>query len=83
MNIQDVTIGQEVVRSKGDYVVGRIGNIVAINIEKNRSQVQWNGNTKTWVSISAIEPTSIPYTISKTFYDQKTGKRSWPKYSRV
>jgi len=57
------TIGTEVVRSKGDYVVGRTGLIVAIDLDKNRAQVAWKGETKTWVSFKAIEPTSIPYKI--------------------
>ena len=33
--MKNATIGQQVVRSKGDYVVGRIGNVVAIDTEKN------------------------------------------------
>jgi len=61
MNTDKITVGMEVVRSKGDYVVGRIGTVVAV--ENLRAQVEWNGNTKTWVSFSALEPTSIPYEI--------------------
>lgn len=61
--MKNATIGQQVVRSKGDYVVGRIGNVVAIDAEKNRAQVEWNGNTKTWVSFGSLEPTSTPYEI--------------------
>lgn len=68
--------GTEVVRSKGDYVVGRVGNVVAIDLDKNRAQVCWNGNTATWVSFNALELTSTPYEI-----DRKTGK--WPKYKRL
>lgn len=52
--MQNFTIGQEVIRIKGDYVVGRKGQVVAIDNEKNRAQVQWYGNTKTWVSFGAI-----------------------------
>jgi len=63
MKNQSLTIGQEVVRSKGDYVVGRIGIIIAIDTEKNRAQVSWNGETTTWVSFNALELTSIPYEI--------------------
>jgi hypothetical protein len=73
MKNANLTIGQEVVRSKGDYVVGRIGLVVAIDAEKNRAQVEWNGNTKTWVSFNAIELTSNPYEIV-------TEKGKWPKY---
>jgi hypothetical protein len=66
-------IGQEVVRTKGDYVVGRIGEIVAIDNDKHRYQVQWYGETKTWVSENSLELTSIPYEIIR-----KHG--SHPKY---
>ena len=61
MNIQDAKIGQEVVRSKGDYVVGRVGIIIAI--EDNRAQVKWELCATTKVSLNAIELTSIPYEI--------------------
>ena len=83
MNIQNATIGTEVVRSKGDYVVGRVGNIIAIDAEKNRAQVSWVTCWGTWVSFTAIEPTSIPYTITEGSYNKKTGKHSWPKYNRL
>lgn len=56
-------INQEVVRSRGDYVVGRIGIVVALDSAKRRAQVAWNNNPKTWVSFDSIEPTSIPYEI--------------------
>ena len=69
------TIGTEVVRSTGDYVVGRIGNVVAIDTDKNRVQVAWKGATTTWVSVNAVEPTSIHYKIVKT--------KRYPKYERV
>lgn len=65
MHYQDVQIGQQVVRSKGDYVVGRIGEVVNKDEAKNRAQISWSGNTKTWVSVNAIEPTFIPYEIIK------------------
>lgn len=61
--MKNATIGQEVVRSKGDYVVGRIGNVVAIDTEKQRAQVDWKGETTTWVSFGSLEPTSTPYEI--------------------
>ena len=81
----NVKIGTEVVRSKGDYVVGRIGNVVAIDLDKNRAQVYWNGSsnvTKTWVSFTAIELTSIPYEIIEPY---KKDKYTWtnPKYKRL
>ncbi len=50
-------IGTEVIRTKGDYVVGRTGYVIAINASKMRVQVQWKGLSKTWVSIDVIEPT--------------------------
>ncbi len=56
-------LGQQVVRSKGDYVVGRIGIIIEIDNQKNRARVDWIDNPKTWVSFTVIEPTSIPYYI--------------------
>ena len=78
MKIQDATIGQQVVRAKGDYVVGRVGNIIAIDSEKNRAQVSWGS----WVSFTVIEPTSIPYEILPPY---KKDKYTWtnPKYIRL
>ena len=76
MKITEATIGLEVVRSKGDYVVGRIGNIIEIDLEKMRVNVNWKFANKSWVSINSVEPTSIPYQIDKnTHY--------WPKYKRI
>lgn len=76
MKSENVTIGLEVVRSKGDYVVGRVGNVIAIDNEKNRAQVSWGS----WVSFDVIEPASIPYEIIEGFYDKKRGKHGNPKY---
>jgi hypothetical protein len=70
------TIGQEVVRTSSDYVYGRTGNIVAIDADKNRAQVDWEGYPTTWVSLSAIESTSIAYEFVK-------GAGRWPKYRRI
>jgi len=78
MNIQNATIGLEVVRSKGDYVVGRVGNIIAIDTEKNRAQVSWGS----WVSFTAIEPTSIPYQIIAPYWKDKYTFTN-PKYVRL
>ena len=69
-------ITQEVVRTKGDYVVGRVGKIIAIDAEKNRAQVEWYNAPKTWVSFTAIELTSIPYEIDRS-------TRTYPKYKRL
>lgn len=69
-------VGQEVVRTKGDYVVGRTGLIVAIDTEKNRAQVDWKPDPKTWVSFNSLELTSIPYKIVR-----KPG--SYPKYYKT
>lgn len=75
MNIIDAEISMEVVRSVGDYVVGRTGLIMDIDINANRVRVDWKGNTRTWVAVSSVEPTIIPYEIVK-----KDG--SYPKYIR-
>lgn len=69
-------VGQEVVRAKGDYVVGRVGTVVALDLSKSRAQVDWAGDTKTWVSFSALALTLTPYTIVHT-----PGKH--PKYCRA
>jgi hypothetical protein len=68
------TIGQEVVRATGDYVIGRIGTIVALDADKNRAQVKWDESPTTWVSLTAIEPTSTPYKFVK-------GSGRWLKYT--
>jgi hypothetical protein len=78
MNIQNATIGLQVVRSKGDYVVGRVGDIIDIDTEKNRVKVSWG----TWVSISVVEPTSIPYEIIEG-YMQKNLTWINPKYKAL
>ena len=82
MTTSKFEIGQEVVRSKGDYVVGRIGNVVSIDLEKNKAQVSWNGNTTTWVSFNSLELTSIPYEIIAPY---QKDKYTWtnPKYKRL
>lgn len=80
MKIQDATIGQQVVRAKGDYVVGRVGNIIAIDTEKNRAQVSWGS----WVSFTVIEPTSIPYEIIPA-YQKNDRYKTWvnQKYKAI
>ena len=61
--MKTLKIGDEVVRTKGDYVVGRTGLVVAIDELKNRAQVSWYSELKTWVSFSSLALTSIPYKI--------------------
>jgi hypothetical protein len=82
MNFQDTQIGQSVVRSKGDYVVGRTGEIVKRDEQKNRVRVLWSNGPKTWVSCKAIELTFIPYEIIPGTYNPETGKRVYPKYRK-
>lgn len=62
----ECTIGLEVVRSIGDYVVGRVGKVIEIDNVKGRARVQWEAGVKTWVKFTVIEPTSIPYEIRST-----------------
>ena len=76
-------ISQEVVRSKGDYVVGRTGLVVDIDSEKSRAQVEWYCDPKTWVSFTALEPTSVPYEIVDGAYNKRTGRHSYPKYRKL
>lgn len=82
MNFQDAQIGQEVVRSKGDYVVGRIGEIIEKNEEKQRVRVAWQGENRTWVAVTSVEPTFIPYEIIPTKYNDDGKRISWPQYVR-
>ena len=73
--MQHVETGQKVVRSKGDYVVGRIGEVVEIDNEKKRARVYWlSKNLRTWVKFDVIEDVNIPYIITHT------GR--FPKYER-
>ena len=77
-------IGQEVVRTKGDYVVGRTGFILAI--ENNRAQVKWHGCAISKVALNSIELTSIPYEIKPaTENKDRFGyyKFTNPKYVRL
>lgn len=53
----NLTNGQEVTRTIGDYVVGRKGIIVAI--KGDRVQVAWYGETKTWVNVKVITKRSV------------------------
>ena len=49
-------IGQEVVRTKGDYVVGRKGVVVELDTLMKRAQVKWHTASKSWVKYDVIEP---------------------------
>lgn len=71
----------EVVRSKGDYVVGRVGKISGIDFLGKRARVDWEGENRTWVSFDAIEPTAIPYSILPA-KDVNGMRKGWPKYER-
>lgn len=86
MDFKKAKLGLEVVRSKGDYVVGRTGNVIELDDIKKRVRVQW-GNLKTWVKVEAVEPTSIPYEIisyynNPKYRNKRTGLYPNPKYVR-
>lgn len=83
MNFQDTQIGQSVVRSKGDYVVGRTGEIIDRDEDKQRVRVAWKGYNKTWVAVASIELTMFPYEIIPAKFHNTTGRGiSWPQYVR-
>ena len=75
-------IGQRVVRSKGDYVVGRTGVITAIDADKLRANVAWDNDPKSWVKFESLELESIPYVIMGS---RLISKHKWsnPKYERL
>lgn len=79
MKIEDAKVGLTVVRSKGDYVVGRTGTILAI--KNDRVQVEWHYLSKSWVNVKVIEPTSIPYEIREVDLSGKVMR--YPKYWRL
>ena len=82
--MKNTTIGTEVVRSKGDYVIGRTGIVIGIDTEKNRAQVQWHNADKSWVKMEVIEPTSIPYEILEPKpMCRRTGRMFNPTYRRL
>ena len=80
MTISEAQIGVEVVRSKGDYVVGRTGSIVAIDADKKRAQVAWEFGPTTWVALASMELTSIPY---EMLVIQKDKYSKVHKYKRI
>jgi hypothetical protein len=76
-----IKIGDEVVRSKGDYVVGCVGLILEIDTLKKRAKVNWDKSTTTWVSFNSLELVSIPYEIIPFHYKNK--KAVNPKYIKI
>lgn len=82
MFLSDAKIGIRVVRSKGDYVVGRTGSIIDIDEKSGRCQIDWDGSPKTWVAIDSIELENIPYEIIEQPLNKRTGRYPYPKYVR-
>lgn len=83
MNINDVNIGQELVRTDGGYVVGRRGTVLEIDTDKQRVRVQWKDEPRTWVAAKSLEPVTSPYTIKPMQFDGKGRRISWPKYIKL
>ena len=78
MKAEDLKIGLKVVRSKGDYVVGRLGTIV--EIVEGRARVDWEEAPKSMVKADVIEDASKPYGFTEYKRDRRTGRISYPKY---
>lgn len=78
-----VNLNDQVVRSKGDYVVGRTGTVIALDLEKKRAQVQWDEDPKSWVAFTSLELKSLPYEIIPGFLNKKKGYYTNPKYKRL
>lgn len=83
MQIKDASVGLEVVRSIGDYVVGRTGTVLNVDYSKNRVRVDWKGNTNTWVNTNCVEPLTIPYKIIPASFDKAGRRTSWAKYNKL
>jgi hypothetical protein len=68
----ELKIGQQVVRTKGQDMVGAIGAILSIDNAKNKVRVDW-GNITTTININSVALTSIPYRIqeAKNYIDSK------------
>lgn len=64
--MKEFLIGDQVIRSKGDYVVGRVGKIIEIDSLNRRARVEWEGSPRTWVKFNVIELASIPCEILTT-----------------
>jgi hypothetical protein len=78
MEALKLQIGLIVVRSKGDYVVGRLGAIV--EIVEGRARVEWEGAPKSMVKADVIEDAATPYGFTEFKYDRRTGRKTYPKY---
>ena len=76
-------IGDEVVRTKGDYVVGRIGIVIDVNLKDKRAKIDWYGETKTWVSFGSLALKSIPYKIIPASYDKQGRRKRYQKYVAI
>ncbi|UAY56230.1 hypothetical protein [Arachidicoccus terrestris] len=70
MNFQDVSIGLEVVRSKGIPFVGDRGTVVDFDHINDRVRVAWEDRNATWVFPNVIEPTSKPYKVASVYMDK-------------
>jgi hypothetical protein len=92
MKANEIQIGKKVVKSIANIVtIGKIGTIVDVDFDKQKVQVDWSSRdidsrfaaSKTWIRFDAVEDESIPYIITKSIIDKKTGKIIWPKYQRI
>jgi hypothetical protein len=79
MQTTNFEIGQQVVRTEGDYVVGRTGTVIELDLVKGRARVEWEGAPRTWVSFKVIELTSVPYKIDMVDYIPRGDKRVFTK----
>ena len=79
MLISKATIGTRVVRSKGDYVVGRCGSILEINADTNRATVDWDAAAKSQVNFNSLELENEPYKIIEG-HDVKDARGKWLKF---
>lgn len=80
--MKTATIGTRVVRTRGSNV-GMIGTVM--DSTTTTATVQWEHGKTTRVSLSVIEPESIPYTIDYTgvgTFNSK-GRLIRPKYSKL
>ena len=64
--MKEFIIGDQVIRSKGGYVVGRVGKVIEIDSLNRRARVEWEGSPRTWVKFDVIELASIPCEILTT-----------------
>lgn len=88
MELNKVEIGLNVVRSKGDYVVGNIGSVIEIDYAHSRARVQWKESSRTWVKVDVIEDANIPYRIDEERRKVSVGRhkgdsRNYKTYVRI